>query len=428
LLGRDRFRELISHLACDDSGAIQVAHWWPAAAGRFLANGRTDHWARSTESRKKGISHINAEARWFLIWPVIGHPSRRPMRATADAGMNLLDRKQQEEFFQEYLTRMLPRGSSVHIAESSYEEDRSALCYRTPAGALVVCINDIEKPETDVPHRTGFVARLLSEIGQQQPEEYIRTAIGLFKGTYADFDAPVICPGGAEIFAWDSTRRIWPRPFYIRRWVEGRNLAVIPRASYFRQTGEALRRFHRIRFKKWYPSFRDVEKAEPSSATELFGIGRCLEAVEPLLPLATLSAVTKLETDPETVVVGLLNNSFFGNNVLIDNFGHVRVLDWEKAGIGDLAQDFFPLKYWTVVEKRSGWYMPNAGLFEAFCKGYGTSDVEALRSRPTYRYLEAQWLLQRLGAASRRWRQGAVQEPYPEPDFYVSSLRQLLDV
>ena len=134
--------------------------------------------------------------------------------------------------------------------------------YRTPAGPLVVCIDDIEKPETDVPHRTGFVARLLSEIGRQEPEDYIRTATGLFSGTYANFDAPVICPGGAEIFAWDSTRTIWPRPFHIRRWVEGRNLAIMPRASYFRQAGEALRRFHRIRFKKCYATFRAVAKGE----------------------------------------------------------------------------------------------------------------------------------------------------------------------
>lgn len=107
--------------------------------------------------------------------------------------------------------------------------------------------------------------------------------------------------------------------------------------------------------------------------------------------------------------------------------GHVRVLDWEKAGIGDLAQDFFPLKYWTVVDKRSGWYMPDASLFAAFCRGYGASDAEALAARPAWRYLEAQWLLQRLGAASRRWTQGRLHEPYPEPDFYVGCLRQLLD-
>lgn len=86
--------------------------------------------------------------------------------------MNLMDRKQQEEFFLDYLTRMLPQGRSVHVAESSYEEERSAMLYRTSAGPLVVCINDIEKPETDVPHRTGFIARLLSEIGQKEPEEY----------------------------------------------------------------------------------------------------------------------------------------------------------------------------------------------------------------------------------------------------------------
>ena len=83
--------------------------------------------------------------------------------------MNLMDRKQQEEFFLDYLTRMLPQGRSVHVAESSYEEERSAMLYRTSAGPLVVCINDIEKPETDVPHRTGFIARLLSEIGQKNP-------------------------------------------------------------------------------------------------------------------------------------------------------------------------------------------------------------------------------------------------------------------
>jgi aminoglycoside phosphotransferase (APT) family kinase protein len=342
--------------------------------------------------------------------------------------MNLLDRTQQEEFFLDYLTRMLPQRHGIHIAESTYEEERSAMRYTTPAGPLVVCINDLEKPETDVAHRTGFVARLLAEIGRQEPEEYIRSEEDLFDGTYVNFDAPIVCPGGAEIFAWDSTRSIWPRPFYIRRWVEGRNLAVMPRASYFCEAGEALHRFHRIRFKKFYASFRAVAEGAAAATTDLFGIAKSLEAVEPLLPLATLSAVTKLDDDPESVVIGLLNNSFFGNNILADNLGQIRVLDWEKAGIGDLAQDFFPLKYWTVVEKRSGWYMPNASLFAAFCKGYGTSEIEALGARPAHRYLEAQWLLQRLGAASRRWTHGAVHEPYPEPDFYVSALRELLDV
>jgi aminoglycoside phosphotransferase (APT) family kinase protein len=94
-----------------------------------------------------------------------------------------------------------------------------------------------------------------------------------------------------------------------------------------------------------------------------------------LLSLVTIDALTKLEYDPESAVVGLLNNSFFGNNILIDNMGHVRVLDWERGGIGDLAQDFFPLKYWTVVDKRSGWYLPDASLFAAFCVGYGASDA-----------------------------------------------------
>jgi aminoglycoside phosphotransferase (APT) family kinase protein len=201
----------------------------------------------------------------------------------------------------------------------------------------------------------------------------------------------------------------------------------MPKAGYFFRAGEALRLFHRIRFKKYYASFKAVAKGGPSPATELFAIGKALEAVEPLLPLVTIDALTKLEYDPESGAVGLLSNSFFGNNILIDNMGHVRVLDWEKAGIGDLAQDFFPLKYWTVVDKRSGWYMPDASLFAAFCKGYGASDAEALAARPAWRYLEAQWLLQRLGAASRRWTQGRLHEPYPEPDFYVGCLRQLLD-
>ena len=146
-----------------------------------------------------------------------------------------------------------------------------------------------------------------------------------------------------------------------------------------------------------------------------------------MLPLVTIDAITKLEFDAESAAVGLLSNSFFGSNILIDNRGHVRVLDWERAGIGDIAQDFFPLKYWTVVDKRSGWYMPDASLYAAFCKGYGASEAEALAARASWRYLEAQWLLQRLGAASRRWTLGGLREPYPEPDFYVGCLRHLLD-
>ena len=71
--------------------------------------------------------------------------------------------------------------------------------------------------------------------------------------------------------------------------------------------------------------------------------------------------------------------------------------------------------------------MPDASLFAAFCSGYGASEVEALADRPPWRYLEAQWLLRRLGAASRRWTHGGLREPYPEPEFYVGCLRKLLD-
>jgi aminoglycoside phosphotransferase (APT) family kinase protein len=341
--------------------------------------------------------------------------------------MNLLDRKLQEEFFHDHLTRVLPQKHGIRVAASSYDEDWSAMRYTTPTGPLIVRINDTQKPETDVSHRTGFVARLLSEAGGCEPEEYIRSAKGLFDGVYANFDTPIVCPGGAEVFAWDSTRKHWPRPFYIRRWVEGPNLAVAPKAGYFHQAGAALRRFHSVRFKNYYATFRAVAKGEVSSAAELLTIGNALEAVERLLPRVTLRALSELEYDPQTAAVGLLNNSFFGNNILIDNLRHVRVLDWENAGIGDLAQDFFPLKYWTVVDRRSGWYMPDASLFAAVCKGYGAGEIEALAGRPSWRYLEAQWLLRRLGAASRRWTQGGLREPYPEPDFYVACLRQLLD-
>jgi aminoglycoside phosphotransferase (APT) family kinase protein len=341
--------------------------------------------------------------------------------------MNLLDRKQQEEFFLAYLTTVLPQKRDIRITASSYEEDWSALRYATATGFLVVRINEIEKPETDVPHRTGFVARLLAEIGERTPEEYIKSTEGLFDGLHADFDTPIVCPGGAELFAWDSTRKVWPRPFYIRRWVEGPNLAVLPRAGYFQLAGKALRRFHGIRFKRYYTSFKAVAKEQPSSAKDLFAIGKALEVVEPLLPPLTLSALTKLEDDPEGVIAGLVSNTFFGNNILIDNLGRVRVPDWERSGIGDVAQDFFPLKYWTMVDKRSGWFMPDASLFAAFCTGYGASEIQALAARRAWRYLEAQWLLQRLGASSRRWTQGGLREPYPQPDFYVSCLRRLLD-
>ena len=50
--------------------------------------------------------------------------------------MNLMDRKQQEEFFHDYLTRMLPQGHGVRVAESSYEEERSAMLYTTPSRSV----------------------------------------------------------------------------------------------------------------------------------------------------------------------------------------------------------------------------------------------------------------------------------------------------
>lgn len=61
--------------------------------------------------------------------------------------MNLLDRKQQEEFFHDHLTGVLPQKHGIRVAASSYDEEWSALRYTTPAGPLIVRINDIEKPK-----------------------------------------------------------------------------------------------------------------------------------------------------------------------------------------------------------------------------------------------------------------------------------------
>ena len=41
--------------------------------------------------------------------------------------MNLLNRKEQEEFFLEYLTRVLPQKAEIRVTASSYEEEWSAL-------------------------------------------------------------------------------------------------------------------------------------------------------------------------------------------------------------------------------------------------------------------------------------------------------------
>ncbi|MBI1216738.1 MAG: phosphotransferase [Alphaproteobacteria bacterium] len=342
--------------------------------------------------------------------------------------MNLMDRKLQEEFFQDYLYNLIPQKSRVRLSASSYDEEWSAMRYETAAGPLVLRINESDKPEEDVAHRTAFVARLLSECPEGAAEEYIRKTKSLFDETFADFDAPLSCPGGAEIYAWDSTGKIWPRPFYIRRWMEGPNLAAAPKRRYFRQAGLALRRFHRLKFPKYYAGFKAVAQGKPAKTADIFKLDAAISAVEAQLPLVLLHALQKLPHDANAAETGLVSKNFFGNNIMVDNLGRVRVTDWEKAGIGDFSQDFFPLKYWTLVHARSGWYVPDAELFSAFCEGYGLEECRRLAARPEHLYLEAQWLLRRLGAAARRWADGRVQEPYPEPDFYVHCLKKLLGV
>lgn len=342
--------------------------------------------------------------------------------------MNLMDRKSQEEFFHDYLCSIMPDEGGVSLATSSYDEDWSAMRYVTPAGPLVVRINEVEKEDADVPHRTGFVARLLSECGDAGPEDFIKKNKSLFEGVFADFSVPVKHVGGAGIYAWDSTRKKWPRPFYVRRWVEGPNLAVVPAGKHFRDAGLALRRFHRLQFKENYASFKAVAQGKPAKKADIFTLDKAVKAVEAHLPLVVTRALARLACDPENATLGVVSNSYFGNNIIIDNLKRVRVCDWEKAGIGDFAQDFFPLKYWSRVDGRTGWYVPDAGLFAAFCEGYGAWEYAALSKRPEFSYQEAQWLVQRLGAATRRWEDGRVREPYPEPDFYVSCLQGLLNV
>lgn len=350
--------------------------------------------------------------------------------------MNLIDHHEQEEFFCSHLRDILPQQGKVSLADASYDEEWSAMHFVTPVGPLLVRINETAKTKgksDDIDYRTGFIARLLAESKTGAAEDYLKKHKSLLEPFHQDFETPVAGPGIGNLFSWDATRKTWPKPFYIQRWVEGPNLAIMPQAKYFHRAGAALRRFHAARFKHYYASLRDAADGETTPRSALITLEKNLKAAEKHLPLLLAKALRKLSAaaegaGAESAVIVLLNNNYFGSNITIDNLGAISVPDWEKAGIGDALQDFFALKYWTVVDEQSGWYVPHEKLFEAFCEGYGIDEYDALAARPLARALEAQWLLARLETAHRRWETGTLKEPYPEPEFYVSCLKRLADV
>ena len=101
----------------------------------------------------------------------------------------------------------------------------------------------------------------------------------------------------------------------------------------------------------------------------------------------------------------------------MDNFSHVRVLDWERQVSAISGRTSCPLRNTDGSREALRLSTCQCLALRGILQGYGTSDVEALCARPAYRYLEAQWLHTAPGRRVATWTQGAVHSRIPSPIF-----------
>ncbi len=236
-----------------------------------------------------------------------------------------------------------------------------------------------------------IAARLIQAFERDTPAECGAALARIWHSTVQTRSAgPVEFPPGANILYYDFTGSIHPAPWAVFQWC-GDALGAGFDAAHAHALGRAVARMHRLKFDCAYASLdragsRDIllewthEILRRNSATGSIVAGgpslqRKLEAL-------------RRASEPVREFV-FCHNDLHCLNVTASDRG-LHIVDWDNAQIAPKELDFVKLAYWSKPGP-SGRFQPDAGIFCAFCAGYGIEEDE-IRSSPVFKLAEILWL------------------------------------
>ena len=227
--------------------------------------------------------------------------------------------------------------------------------------------------------------------------------------------------------AFDWSRQILPRPYFVYEWIEGEPLWDDPDEQLYRATGRALASLHQVRFDAFYADFFAIGNA-PQAWADRFQAALAKEVGEARSRLspALLDAVEHVSM-PSTLPFPpcLIHNDFSPGNILVREGRLAAVIDWDNAVVDVAPLDFVKMKYWTAKDDQ-GQLGYNPALFRAFVTGYGPRGIEIAESE-TFAWYELLWLLRVWNFEMSKQERGLERAPgYPAAVEYTAALEGVI--
>jgi aminoglycoside phosphotransferase (APT) family kinase protein len=126
----------------------------------------------------------------------------------------------------------------------------------------------------------------------------------------------------------------------------------------------------------------------------------------------------------------LVHNDYAGSNIIVDNTGARKIIDWDNWLVESPELDLLKMKYWTVIgEDNLLTHEPD--LFAAFLAGYGSLENTSI-DEDLLRAYEVLWLMRTFNFESAKREDSEIRpggtswhEHYPPAEAYLDYLRAL---
>ena len=235
---------------------------------------------------------------------------------------------------------------------------------------------------------------------------------------------PMEFPPGAGILYYDFTGSVHPKPWAVFRWC-GDALGAGFDAAQAAALGRAVSQIHQLKFAHAYGRLDRAASEDILSEWTHEILRRNRAAGRIVLEERDLHRkLDALRHGSERLREFVFcHNDLHCLNVTAAADG-LHIVDWDNAQIAPKELDFVKLAHWSKLGAH-GRFQPDAGIFSAFCAGYGI-DADEIRASRVFKLAEILWLF-RVFEFTRKMPDGLDAKPpfWPASKYLDLLLRKL---
>lgn len=235
-----------------------------------------------------------------------------------------------------------------------------------------------------------------------------------------------------SIVRYDWSLRTLPYPFFVYEWIEGDALWRTGGKDQYFLAGRDLARLHQISFQAYYQDIFNIGRT-PRSWAENFTLSfaRELAQARARLPADVLAKVGALDVSRmRPGRPALVHNDYAGGNIIVDEAGARKIIDWDNWLVESPELDLLKMKYWTAIGE-DGLLAHDPELYAAFLAGYRSLETTAI-DEDLLRAYEVLWLMRTFNFESAKREDSEIspggaswREHYPPAQAYLDHLRAL---